>query len=217
MTPRSTCPLLHHLPWLLVLASCASPPRPPTVDETHRRPANTAEAVELQSCRHELHNARQVARHAARAVEASTATQHRLMLRQAQLEATLRQEPEANVVYTLHFEHASSRVQLPADVEAALMDSARQAHWIVLRGRTDGRQDSPADSRIAKDRAEAVKDRLVGAGIDPARIRSTYQPSGDHAADNTTPAGRSLNRRVEIELYRTAPVLRPIHTTVAHP
>jgi outer membrane protein OmpA-like peptidoglycan-associated protein len=54
------------------------------------------------------------------------------------------------------------------------------------RGRTDGCQDSPADSRIAKDRAEAVKDRLVGAGIDPARIRTTYQPSGDHAADNTT-------------------------------
>jgi outer membrane protein OmpA-like peptidoglycan-associated protein len=52
----------------------------------------------------------------------------------------------------------------------------------------------------------AVRDYLVAAGVDPARIRATYQPAGDHVADNVSAGGRGLNRRVEIELYRALPV-----------
>ena len=65
---------------------------------------------------------------------------------------------------------------------------------------------APAESRIARDRANAVRDYLVGAGVDPARIRATYQPAGDHAADNSSPSGKGMNRRVEIEVYRALPV-----------
>jgi outer membrane protein OmpA-like peptidoglycan-associated protein len=51
-----------------------------------------------------------------------------------------------------------------------------------------------------------VRDYLVAAGVDPARIRATYQPAGDHLADNVSAGGRGLNRSVEIELYRALPV-----------
>ena len=51
-----------------------------------------------------------------------------------------------------------------------------------------------------------MRDYLVAAGVDPKRIRDTYQPVGDHAADNTSAAGREMNRRVEIEVYRALPV-----------
>ena len=44
---RSTSSLF---PLLLVLGSCGSPPKPPTVDETTRRPAYSAIAVDLQVC-----------------------------------------------------------------------------------------------------------------------------------------------------------------------
>jgi outer membrane protein OmpA-like peptidoglycan-associated protein len=87
-----------------------------------------------------------------------------------------------------------------------LVESARGAPLVLLRGRTDGATDSAAESRIARERAAAVREYLVGAGVDAARIRSTYQPAGDHAADNSSPAGQGLNRRVEIEVYRTLPV-----------
>ena len=73
--------------------------------------------------------------------------------------------------------------------------------------------DSAAESRIARERSAAVRDYLVGAGIDPARIRATHQPTGDFAADNSSPAGRGVNRRVEIEVYRSLPVA--ISTTPA--
>ena len=77
---------------------------------------------------------------------------------------------------------------------------------MLLRGRTDGATDAPGESRIARERANAVRDYLVGAGVDPARIRATYQPAGDHAADNSSPSGTGMNRRVEIEVYRALPV-----------
>ena len=94
----------------------------------------------------------------------------------------------------------------PTDVAAALVEDAKASPLVLLRGRTDGTSDAPAESRIARDRAAAVRDYLVAAGVDPARIRATYQPAGDHVADNASAGGRGLNRRVEIELYRALPV-----------
>jgi outer membrane protein OmpA-like peptidoglycan-associated protein len=91
-------------------------------------------------------------------------------------------------------------------VAASVIESARTAPLVLLRGRTDGVTDSPAESRIARERAVAVRAYLVSAGVDPTRIRATYQPAGDHAADNSSPLGQGMNRRVEIEVYRALPI-----------
>lgn len=205
MRPRPML-LTPMLPWLLLLGSCGTPPKPPTVDESKKRPANVAMAVDLQACRSELYNTRILASEATHAAESSALIAQRaqqLALRQAAASET---KPDANGIYTVHFDFGSSRVSLPPEMAAALADEARQAPLVVLRGRTDGATDSVGESRIARDRATAVRDYLVAAGVDPARIRATHQPVGDHAADNTTPSGRGLNRRVEIEVYRATPV-----------
>jgi outer membrane protein OmpA-like peptidoglycan-associated protein len=47
---------------------------------------------------------------------------------------------------------------------------------------------------------------LVGVGVDAQRIRATYQPTGDHVADNANATTKGMNRRVEIEVYRALPV-----------
>jgi outer membrane protein OmpA-like peptidoglycan-associated protein len=111
-----------------------------------------------------------------------------------------------NGIYTLRFEFGSARLNLPASTAASLIDEARSAPLVLLRGRTDGAIDTPGDSRIARERAEAVRDYLIAAGVASHRIRTTWQPSGDHEADNSSVAGRDLNRRVEIEIYRALPV-----------
>lgn len=196
--------------WLLLLASCSSPPKPPTVDESQRRPVNTRIAVELQVCRNDLHNTRLLANESGRLAESTASTLANLAARQQMLAAM--QAPavpppiQANSVFTVRFEFASTHVVIPANAAAALVADAKAAPLVLLRGRTDGVSDTPAESRIARDRAAAVRDFLVAAGVDPARIRATYQPAGDHVADNGSATGRDLNRRVEIEMYRALPV-----------
>jgi outer membrane protein OmpA-like peptidoglycan-associated protein len=193
------------IPCLLLLGSCGSPPKPPTVDESLKRPANTAMAVELQVCKNDLQNTRIVANESSRLAESAAATMERMAARQRAL-AALPTSPTTNKVYTLRFDFGSARVVVPADIASTLADEARTAPLVLLRGRTDGSTDAPVESRIARGRAAAVRDYLVGAGVDPGHIRATYQPAGDHVAENATPTGRGMNRRVEIEVYRTLPV-----------
>jgi outer membrane protein OmpA-like peptidoglycan-associated protein len=213
---RNTIPFV---PWLLVLAACSSPPKPPTVDESQKRPVNSQMAVELQLCKNDLQNTRLLATESGRLAETTAATLANMAARQ-QILATMPgpagQQAHANGVFTVRFEFGSTRVVIPADRATALIEHARAAPLVLLRGRTDGASDVPAESRIARARAAAVRDYLVAAGVDPARIRATYQPAGDHVADNASAGGRGLNRRVEIELYRALPVALSA-TAIAQP
>ena len=67
-------PLTPFIPWLLVLASCSSPPQPPTVDESRKRPVNSQMAVELQVCRNDLQNTRLLATESGRLAETTATT-----------------------------------------------------------------------------------------------------------------------------------------------
>lgn len=193
-------------PILFVLGSCGSPPKPPTVDPATKRPVNAAGTVELQVCKSELQNSRILASEAARMAESASGTVRRLASQQqAVAAASLSLRGSGNSIYTVHFAFGSTEVKLPEITAGPLIDQARSAALIVMRGRTDGDVESAAESRIARERAVAVRAYFVQAGIDPARIRTTYQPVGDPTADNGTPAGRARNRRVEIELYSATP------------
>jgi len=205
---HQTIPLI---PWLLVLASCSSPPKPPTVDDAKKRPVNSQIAVELQVCKNDLQNTRLLATESGRMAEMTAATLANVATRQqmlAAMQAPTGQQPQvqANRVFTVRFDFGSTRVAIPPDMTAALVEDAKASPLVLLRGRTDGTSDAPAESRIARDRAAAVRDYLVAAGVDPARIRASHQPAGDHVPDNVSAGGRGLNRRVEIELYRALPV-----------
>ena len=207
------CLFIFSLAGLLALASCSSPPKPPTVNPSDRHAVNTGAEVDLQICKSDLRNTQIQSRDAGRQAASASATLDALVARQkviAGLRAGLRameSGPTAgNSIYTVRFEFGSARVDIPVAAAHALIEQARSSPLVMLRGRTDGIADSQAESRIARDRAAAVRDYLVSAGVDPGRIRATFQPSGDQVADNTSQAGRSLNRRVEIELYRALPI-----------
>lgn len=205
MTTHLTSRTALTLSSLALLGACSSPPKPPTVDEAQKRPANAQMAVELQVCKNDLQNTRIQANEANRLAETTTATLAHMAARQ-QLMASIQEKAQANSVRIVHFGFNSTRVSIPTEEASALAEEAKTAPLVVLRGRTDGTSDSSAESRIARARANAVRDYLVAAGVDAARIRTTHQPSGDHLADNSRLGGRSLNRRVEIEVYRVPPV-----------
>jgi len=190
---------------IALLSACSSPPKPPTVDETQKRPANAQLVVELQVCKNDLQNTRILAHESNRLAETTAATLAHMAARQ-QLLASMQEKTMANRVHTVHFAFNSTHVSIPTTEATALVDESRAAPLVVLRGRTDGYSDSSGESRIAQARANAVRDYLIASGVDPTRIRATHQPSGDHVADNRNPQGRHLNRRVEIEVYRALPM-----------
>ena len=189
----------------LTLVACSTPPKPPTVDESQKRPANAQMAVELQVCKNDLQNTRILATESSRLAETTAATLAQMAARQ-QLLASIQEKAVANSLRIVHFAFNSTQVSIPTAEASVLVAEAKAAPLVLLRGRTDGTADTSAESRIAQARANAVRDYLVASGVDPTRIRTTHQPSGDHLADNRNPQGRNLNRRVEIEVYRTLPI-----------
>jgi outer membrane protein OmpA-like peptidoglycan-associated protein len=205
MTTHPTSRTALTLASLALLSACSSPPKPPTVDESQKRPANAQMAIELQVCKNDLQNTRIQANESSRLAETTTATLAHMAARQ-QLMASIQEKAQANSVRIVHFGFNSTRVSIPTEEASTLVEEAKAAPLVVLRGRTDGTTDSSAESRIAQARANAVRDYLVAAGVNAARIRTTHQPSGDHLADNSRLSGRSLNRRVEIEVYRMTPL-----------
>jgi len=190
---------------LMGLGSCSSPPQPPSVDPTQRRPVNIAAAVELQICQGDLQNSRIRTSETLRLAERASARAVRLAQQEAMQTSACSVESSTPPVYTILFAFGSTEVVVSSSLASRLIEQARQAELVVARGRTDGDVETPAESRIARERAAAVRAYLVQSGVDPARIRTSYQPVGDHVANNGTSIGRALNRRVEIELYSATP------------
>ena len=191
---------------VLALSSCSSPPKPPTADASHKRPANASAAVDLQLCQGHLQDARLSLRESTRQAQTARDTALTLAAQQRILAAeAARFEARPNTVYAVHFDFADTRVVLSASESERLVSAARDAGFVLLSGRTDGTTESPAESRIARQRAVAVHDWLVRGGVEPARIRTTWQPVGDPVAENDSEGGRRRNRRVEVELYGVAP------------
>jgi outer membrane protein OmpA-like peptidoglycan-associated protein len=123
--------------------------------------------------------------------------------------------PRANTVYLVYFKYAEQEVRLSEEDLNRLVADAKSAAGVQVRGRTDANLDNAADSALAAGRASAVFALLVGHGVDPAKIRLTYQGQGDAIAPNTDERSRALNRRAEIEIYRQAPELVSFASRVA--
>jgi outer membrane protein OmpA-like peptidoglycan-associated protein len=193
-----------------VLAGCASAPKVAQVDPSTRRPVNDPAHIEMLRARTDLERARTELELQRRQLAAQRlmeqARMQPVVLRATRDPAVLTASTRGvNLVYTARFPLRSTRLALSAQARAALIDAARQAPLVMLRGRTDATRDNPIDTRLAQQRAESARALLAAGGVDPARIRVTWQGAGDTVAPTDTAEGRALNRRVEIELYNVPP------------
>ncbi|WP_165909776.1 OmpA family protein [Variovorax guangxiensis] len=88
----------------------------------------------------------------------------------------------------------------PSDaMQEELLKAARSGKRVEIRGRTDAEFDNPIDRDIAMLRALKARRFLVSNGVPLSKIHMSYLASGGFAVDNSTPEGKSINRRVEIE------------------
>jgi outer membrane protein OmpA-like peptidoglycan-associated protein len=68
---------------------------------------------------------------------------------------------------------------------------------ITIAGHTDSSGDEKANKLLSEKRADAVKQFLLGRGVDVTRLESIGYGATKPVADNTTDEGRAKNRRTE--------------------
>ena len=76
------------------------------------------------------------------------------------------------------------------------------AKRILVEGHTDNQGSAAYNKNLSLRRAQAVKNYLVSKGITADRIEIIGYGESQPIADNSTPEGRQLNRRVEIKLIK---------------
>lgn len=83
---------------------------------------------------------------------------------------------------------------------ADTMNVAQNVRLVSIEGHTDDRGNDDANWILSEDRAYSVLDFLVSAGVDPTRLEAVGYGETMPVADNDTPEGRAMNRRVELRI-----------------
>jgi hypothetical protein len=102
----------------------------------------------------------------------------------------------------LKFADNSHEVQVDDRLLGPLGNAAGAANRIYLHGHTDAYVASETGTELAIRRAVEVRRLLISLNVEPERIRLFYRGAGNFVANNSTPEGKALNRRVEIELRK---------------
>lgn len=102
----------------------------------------------------------------------------------------------------MKFEDNSFEARTDDRLLGAMGGAARSANRIYLHGHTDAFVASETGTELAIRRTVEVRRLLISLNVDPERIRLFYRGAGNFVANNSTPEGKAMNRRVEIELRK---------------
>jgi flagellar motor protein MotB len=105
------------------------------------------------------------------------------------------------VVYGIYFDFGSDALRPESEEPLQALLQALEGRpdlHVQIEGHTDSVDTEDYNLELSRRRAEAVVNWLTEAGIDPARLSATGYGESRPVADNGTPQGRALNRRVEV-------------------
>jgi outer membrane protein OmpA-like peptidoglycan-associated protein len=134
------------------------------------------------------------------AIEAGQATKEQVQERYGEM---LNQRPPSAKTWTVYFQ-AGSNVLVPES--ASVLDEVRRAlsgyagGELVLTGHSDRVGSVPDNDRLSLQRASALRDQLVTAGFDAARITVAGRGEREPLVPTADEVAEPRNRRVEIKL-----------------
>jgi outer membrane protein OmpA-like peptidoglycan-associated protein len=159
-----------------------------------------AEAEARQAA--EKTNAEAASAEAARA-QAATAALRAQLLKQLNEVLQTTDTPRGLVVNMADvlFETGKYALSQDAQLKLAKLSGMIQAHPglnLAIEGHTDTTGTPDFNMKLSQQRADAVREFLAKQGMSPDTITAKGMGQDSPVADNSTPAGRKLNRRVEI-------------------
>ncbi|MGB9423036.1 MAG: OmpA family protein, partial [Candidatus Acidiferrum sp.] len=145
----------------------------------------------------------QAAREEAARAQAATAALRAQLLQQLNQVLQTTDTPRGLVVNMADVLFETNRYALSQDAQLKLAKLAGiiQAHPglnLAIEGHTDSTGTPDYNLKLSQQRADSVRDFLVGQGLSPDTITAKGLGQADPVADNATAAGRKQNRRVEI-------------------
>ena len=145
----------------------------------------------------------QAARDEAARAQAQTAALRAQLLQQLNAVLQTTDTPRGLVVNMADvlFQTGQYALSPDAQLKLAKLSGIIQAHPglnLAIEGYTDNTGTPDYNLKLSQQRSDAVRNFLISQGLSPDGITSTGLGQADPVADNTTTAGRKLNRRVEI-------------------
>lgn len=175
-------------------------------EETARLRAQTeADALARQDVEAALEGvsgAQEAKLNAARARELELARQEAELMARGKLPPS-RIEARGEVFTLAGDAFASGQAQLSAAAAGSLKTLSVYLQAVPgakarVEGFTDNQGNASANKALSQQRANAVRDALVAAGLPAGRVQAVGRGVEQPVADNATAAGRAKNRRVEV-------------------
>lgn len=84
----------------------------------------------------------------------------------------------------------------------ALTLTSNQQLEVEIGGHTDDVGSDAANLKLSQERADSVREYLIGKGIEPDRVQGKGYGESKPVATNSTPEGQQANRRVEFKIIK---------------
>jgi OOP family OmpA-OmpF porin len=121
-------------------------------------------------------------------------------------EETLKKQLEASgraILYGIYFDSDSDKLKAESEATLNSLLKLLQEEAVIklnVVGHTDSQNSDSYNLDLSQRRAKAVVTWLIEHGIDQGRLVPVGKGEAEPVADNSTPQGRALNRRVEVTL-----------------
>jgi len=171
--------------------------------EAQMKAEAAAQAAQASVQQAALRAKEQAARDEATRARAATAALRAQLLRQLNDVLQTTDTPRGLVVNMADvlFQTGKYELNSEAQLKLAKLSGIIQAHPglnLNIEGYTDTTGTADFNMTLSQQRADTVRQFLIAQGLSPDSITSKGLGEADPIADNSSPAGRKLNRRVEI-------------------